>query len=173
MTLINHLPGARPLLLLFVGVAVLAGALALLARSSWKGDGLPGGQNTSSEEARQASLEQKVQATFRRLKRKQRVIGEVLAGRLTLLEAAALFRALDRGPPALDWDRFRDSWPGNSDDERHCRAVIGWAYKTLGYNDLCKAEACRQDLDRQLSEQQRLGPLRLCPISELPPWIDD
>jgi hypothetical protein len=171
MTLINCLPGARPLLL--VGVAVLVGALALLARSSWKGDVLPDGQNISSEEARQADLDQKIQLVSLRLKRKQRVTDEMLAGRLTLLEAAALFHALDLAPPAFNWDNFRISGPGNSDDERHCQEVIDWVTRTVGGTDRCEAEALRQDLDRQLSEHQRRGPLRLRQINELPPWIDD
>jgi hypothetical protein len=47
MATINWLPGARPLL--FVGVAVLVAALALLVRAWWKGGVLPGGPNASSD----------------------------------------------------------------------------------------------------------------------------
>jgi hypothetical protein len=171
MLLITSLSGIRPLLL--VGVAVLVGALALLARSSWKGGDLPGGQNISSAEALRAELEQNLQDAMRRSQRKQRVTDRVLAGRLTLLEAAALFRALDHDATGFNWDVFSYTWPGNSDDERHCHEVIAWVYETLRYADLCKAEASRQDLTRQLSKHLRRGPLRLGPISELPPWIDD
>jgi hypothetical protein len=171
MTLIHCLPGARPLLL--VGVAVLGAALALLVRASWKGGLLPGGPNASAEEARQAGPEQKLQGMSRRSKRKWRVTREVLAGRLTLLEAAALFRALDHAPPAFPWDCFRATWPGNSDDERHCHELIFWVYLSLSDTDRCQAEVLRQRLDTQLSEHQRRGPLRLCRISELPPWVDD
>jgi hypothetical protein len=172
MTLIHRLPGARPLLL--VGVAVLVGALALLARSSWKGALLPGGPNASSEEAREADLEQKSQETLLRIKRKHRVAQELWAGRLTLLEAAALFRALDRGPPAFNWEHFRNSRPGNSDDERYCHVVIDWVYYDARHEmGPCKAEALRQGLDAQLREHLRRGPVRLRQLSELPPWIDD
>jgi hypothetical protein len=171
MTQLNRLPGARPLQ--FVGVAVLVGALALLAWSSWKGEILPNEPNASSEEVRLAQLEQRVQAVAQRLKRKQRVTDELMAGRLTLLQAAALFRALDHAPPPFNWDIFRSSRPGISDDERHCHLVIAWVYHTLLATDRCQAEALREDLDRQLGEHQRLGPLRLDQISELPSWIDD
>jgi hypothetical protein len=44
----------------------------------------------------------------------------------SLLEAAARFRDLDHGPPPIRWDRFRLSYPGASDDERHSREVIGF-----------------------------------------------
>jgi hypothetical protein len=171
MTLSNCLPGAR--LFLLVGVTVLVWALALLAWSSWKGTILPGEEDASPEEARQAALEQKFQGITQRARRKQRVAEEVLAGRLTLLEAAALFRALDHGPPEFHWGRFRASWPGKNDDERHCQEAIHWVYLALRDTNPGNAEALRQDLNTQLSEHQRLGPLRLCRISELPPWIDD
>jgi hypothetical protein len=48
----------------------------------------------------------------------------VLAGRLTLLQAAACFRDLNQQPPEFHWELFRAQTPGMSDDERHCRAVI-------------------------------------------------
>jgi hypothetical protein len=169
MTPIKCLPGGRPCL--FVGVTVLVGALALPARTSWPGDDLPDGQGSSEERVRQANLEQKVQATARRIRRKQRVSQEVLAGRLTLLEAAALFRALDHAPPEFKWDHFRASTPADSDDERHCHEVIHWVSNTVRHP--CEAEALRQDLDTQRSEYRRLGPLRLRQINELPPWLDD
>jgi hypothetical protein len=155
-------------------VAVLVGALALLARSAWKGALLPGGQNAPAEEAREADLEQKSQETLLRIKRKHRVARELWAGRLTLLEAAALFRALDHGPPALNWVHFRKSWPGSSDDERHCHIVIDWVFYNARHEMCpCQAEALRQGLDAQLREHLRRGPVRLRQLSELPPWIDD
>jgi hypothetical protein len=171
MLLMTCLPGIRPLEL--VGVAVLVGALALLACSLRDGEIHPGEPTVSSEEARLAEMEERLQAIAQRVKRRQRVTDELVAGRLTLLEAAALFRALDRAPPAFNWDIFRLYTPGNSDDERHCHEVIAWVYLTLRVTDQCKAEALRQDLDRQLGEHQRLGPLRLDEIRELPSWIDD
>ena len=80
MLLITSLSGIRPLQL--VGVAVLVGSLALLAWS-WKGEILPDEPDASSEEARQADLEQRLQGVAQRIKRKQRVTDELAAGRLT------------------------------------------------------------------------------------------
>jgi hypothetical protein len=50
--------------------------------------------------------------------------GEVIEGRLTLLRAAARFRDLNARPPMFNWRAFRKIYPGDSDDERHCRQVI-------------------------------------------------
>jgi hypothetical protein len=61
---------------------------------------------------------------LRRLLEKQRLAGEVIEGRLSLTEAAAAFRHLDEQPPAFNWSDFRRTYPGATDDERHCRAVI-------------------------------------------------
>jgi hypothetical protein len=52
------------------------------------------------------------------------IVEEILAERMSLLEAAACFRDLDHGPPPILWDRFRAFYPGDSDDERHCHEVI-------------------------------------------------
>jgi hypothetical protein len=170
MTPIKWLPGARPLLL--AGVAVLVGALALLAPASWQGDSLPGGRGYPSEQLRLAAHEQNLRDSALRLRRKQRVSDEVLAGRLTLLEAAALFRALDHGPPPFHWDHFRISRSGNSDDERHCKELIDWVDWTQRKTDPARAEALRKDLRAELSEHLGRGPLRLPHISELPAFID-
>src|SRR5262249_26386093 len=48
----------------------------------------------------------------------------VIAGRLTLREAAARYRALARGNPDFPWETFRRTYAGASDEERFCRQVI-------------------------------------------------
>jgi hypothetical protein len=49
---------------------------------------------------------------------------EVIEGHLPLPQAAATFRDLNARPPAFNWEAFRQTYPGDSDDERHCREVI-------------------------------------------------
>src|SRR5262249_42463826 len=65
------------------------------------------------------------EAILARVAARAAIVDEVLAERMSLLEAAAHFRDLDRAPPSILWDRFRAFYPGDSDDERHCREVIG------------------------------------------------
>src|SRR5437660_8258106 len=94
VALIARLVGGRRLLLVVMGL--LVGALALLLRDRWK-EGAPApGQGSDREEVR---AEENSQALVRRLLRKERVIQALLAGRLSLLEAAAHFHAMHREPP--------------------------------------------------------------------------
>jgi hypothetical protein len=57
----------------------------------------------------------------------------VVEGHLTLLQAAACFRDLNARPPAFQWEVFRQTYPGGSDDERHGRAHRTLA-EHLGFN---------------------------------------
>jgi hypothetical protein len=169
MSLIKRVPGAK--LLLCVGVAGLVGALALVAPAWWE-DIRPCERENTAERVRNASLEQKLQAILCRNKRKHRLAEAVLAGRVTLLDGAAYFRALDHQPPEFNWSHFRDRWPGDSDDERHCHEVIHWVYLALLNSDRCQAEAVRARLSTELSDHLRRGPLRLRGVSELPVFLD-
>jgi hypothetical protein len=69
-------------------------------------------------------------AVQRRILEKERVACELIDGRLTLFEAAALFRRLNEAPPrAMDATALR--FPGDSGEERLCRLVIHWAWRRL------------------------------------------
>src|SRR5262245_13847278 len=66
-----------------------------------------------------ADSDWKREAILARVSARAAIVDEILTGRMSLLEAAARFRDLDRGPPPILWDRFRAYYPGDSDDERH------------------------------------------------------
>src|SRR5262245_19208054 len=72
-----------------------------------------------------ADRDGKREAILARVAARAAIVEEVLAERMSLLEAAAHFRNLDHGPPPILWDRFRTYYPGDSDEERHCYEVIG------------------------------------------------
>lgn len=78
-----------------------------------------------AEGQRLTDLEESNDEVLRRIDDKQEVVDALLGGRLGLLEAAARFRDLTpaEGPPRR---YLRMAYPGASDDERFCRAVIGW-----------------------------------------------
>jgi hypothetical protein len=59
-----------------------------------------------------------------RVAKKRALASAVIEGRLPLLQAAARFRDLNAQPPAFPWEAFRQTYPGDSDDERHGREVI-------------------------------------------------
>ncbi len=145
-----------------LGVGVLLGALALLA--PWGGLDIAGALGEGLEpavEQEARALEQTRRELVLRNRRKDRVARTLLAGRLSLLEAAAYYRALDLGPPALDWQRFRSWWPGGSDAERHCHEVIEWAYPRACLEGDVHGRALRDRLSAELAEHLRRGPLRL------------
>jgi WD40 repeat protein len=116
----------------FVAVLTLAGlSLGKLAYKMvcvrgtdwWAVPGTSDGLDPEARRGRPNDDEQLL-ALRRRIEAKYRLAREVIEGRLTLLEAAARFRDLDREPPPFAWDAFRATCPGASDDELHCREVI-------------------------------------------------
>ena len=93
-----------------------------------------------------------------RLRVKTRVTRDVAAGRVSLTEAAAVFRELDvRGPPPLR--PVRDVFPdARSEEEAYCRCVIAWAANTAPPGGA--AELTRR-LEAELDGLLRAGPVRL------------
>jgi hypothetical protein len=72
-----------------------------------------------------------------RLRAKQQLAREVVAGRRPLVEAAALFGALNRLPPAAAEPARADAYvsalrvPVRTDEERLCRQVVEWVHRLL------------------------------------------
>ncbi len=113
-------PGAAGRLLLAGAVLATGVVLAAWGRSvslfAW--------ESTIVASRKSDELDRKREGLLDRLHKKHFLSLQVLEGRLGLLEAAAHFRALDQAPPAFHWAEFRDSFPGASEEERHCREVI-------------------------------------------------
>jgi hypothetical protein len=103
-----------------------------------------------------------------RTEAKSRVIHDLLAGRTSLLAAAAAFRRLDDHPPS--WARrptnFEDA---ASEDEGYCRVVIVWAsFEAPPGRADERMSRIRAELDARLKD----GTLRL-PDSEGADAADD
>src|SRR5262249_12653247 len=71
-------------------------------------------------------LQTRLESTLRRLQTKDAVLNELLAGRLTLLEAAARFGELDAGLPDTR-DHLLKAYPGVPYQVALCRQVISYA----------------------------------------------
>jgi hypothetical protein len=80
-----------------------------------------------AEQQRFAKLERQNTVLLGRITAKRSVILELLAGRLTLLEAADSFRVLNETPEDFPGTPHLAFYPGNSPGERQCRQVIMWA----------------------------------------------
>ncbi len=79
-----------------------------------------------AEAERGSRLDELSGAYARRIFAKHGLVEDVIAGRLSLRQAAARFRDLNEQPPAFDRERFLSLYPGADDDERHCREVLAW-----------------------------------------------
>ncbi len=95
-----------------------------------------------------------------RTRRLQEVTDAVVAGRLSLLDAAARVRDIQSASPYFPWDRFRASYPGATDDERFCRMVIGMVYAPE-LKDGPQRVALAARLTAELEEHLRRGTLHL------------
>jgi hypothetical protein len=150
-----------------VGLGILAAAAAYLYWTPV----LPfGDQESRSQEDDQYQQEvrrgQKLKAQLRELPRireaKRRIANDLIAGRLTLAEAAARVRELDRQTmDAPTYSRvLKLHFPGASEEERICRKVIRHALNVVDPQSEAAAglkERLETELRKHLAEYQSLA----------------
>ena len=93
-------------------------------------------------------------ALERRRSAKESVARDLAARQLTLLEAAARVRDIDWACPYFPWEAFRRASPHASDDERHCREVIGQIRSLLPFGEPANEDAalrCEAELRRHIA----------------------
>ena len=137
-------------------LAALAAGVALLFLFGTLSDTLDSFRRAADLDARAAEA---VPANLRRGNAKERAAEDALAGRLTLPEAAAVWRDLDAGMPPGQRESWRLVTEGDTDDERYCRLVLATAAQTAAGRP--GAEAAVTRLRRQLEEALAAGDLRL------------
>lgn len=150
---------SRLTLTLAVPVALAAGFALLPAR--WT-DGLGLGAlspaNLRRELAdayrRRSEIRYRIEVANRRSEARQRLIEEVIAGRETLLGAAARLREIYRPSPD-DGPEYPRSFPGDSEGERLCREVIARVANELGDTSPGRTETCVNRLEAELQELLR------------------
>lgn len=104
------------------------------------------------EDEHRAQLEAHGQDVLYRIAVKRQVVEEVIAGRLSLPEAAAWFRELN-GAYSAPLDVLRRQHPGLSDDEIACRNVIDFVDAHLERRPL-EAGVVRARLEAELAAWQ-------------------
>jgi hypothetical protein len=144
---------------LLATLLLLIGGLAWLshARPGWLPDWGPGWRavtdarhSLDAQAQRSDELAQRQDVTRRRIEAKQKVIRQLVEGRLALLEAAAWFRYLNENPSDCQ-DGYRTAWPGHSDEEKLCRQVIGWVeVEVRERSSLSQAEEMTRRLEAEL-----------------------
>jgi hypothetical protein len=150
---------ALPLLLFVAGLFVLiVPSIPPAARyvRDLSGDLLELGQAWRSRQ----TLRAESRAGLARLETRHEVAGQVAQRRLSLLEGAARFRALDGKEPPVVLARLRMTYPGDTAEERCCRHLIHWV--RLWLNDHPRADPrIPARLEAELEEHLRGGTLRL------------
>jgi hypothetical protein len=100
---------------------------------------------------------QKHNLALQRLDAKKEVIGQIIDGRLRLLEAAQQFRKLNRSVAVAPGATRNDS------DEDLCRSLIGWVYLALSERPE-RADALSDQLESELSAHlKQHGSVNLAP----------
>jgi hypothetical protein len=81
------------------------------------------GEFFDSERDADSYFSRRLAVVKRRIEIRERIAQELVAGQMTLLQAAEQYR--DLNGTELEWpDGFRSSFSGRNDDERLCRQVI-------------------------------------------------
>jgi hypothetical protein len=81
--------------------------------------------------ARSEALQAHQEETLARTAAKQDAVAAVIAGQLTLREAAARFRSVDEACPKFRHDLFCRANPGATDEERYRNVVLEYVRQTL------------------------------------------
>jgi hypothetical protein len=84
---------------------------------------------------------------------RERVVAAVCRRQMGLLEAAAEFRRLNAGGDS--GRHLHLYYAGDSEEERHCRQVIGWARRELQRHSPEEAARRTAELEQELSEYLR------------------
>jgi len=147
---------------------ISVGLLAVLAAVAWTwpdllehcGLDLAAGARCREEQARARHRDEAVARRYavslQRTHAKQAIIDDLIAGRLTLVEAARRFILVNE-TPVICQDDYRAIYPGRSDGEKACRQVLRWVESHLETLTPSQADALRRRLDAEWHEGLRLG----------------
>ena len=141
-------------------VACAAGAAILIAAwgvHSWQAKRPDAGATHGEEEPPNPDLDRRIAAVSARISAKRYVASEVIANRLSLLDAAAAFRRFDAEEPSLPPSRDRS--PGcTSDDEACCRSVLQYVANEAAPD---RAKELTRRLGEELESRLHEGTLHL------------
>jgi hypothetical protein len=148
-------PSIRLAALVLVFGALVGAAWSQPALIEELGRTLGGGdaRRLAELERNSAELTRRTGLRVRRIEAKEATIEGLIAGRLTLLEAARCFKDLEAGSDDRAAD-LADS-PRLSDDERLCRQVLDWVHIELGRLPPSQAAAVWRRLEDQLNDNRR------------------
>jgi hypothetical protein len=135
---------------------LLAGlAAAEVLRVKWGNTARPGdAQPAADDPVRLEDIVYKREVADRRMEGKNQVTRDLIAGRITLPEAAARFKVLNETPADCPFN-YENKAEGNSEGERLCRQVINWAVTEVAQTSEAQAQALSQRLEAELQVHLR------------------
>ena len=150
--------------LLACAVAIaLAGTILEWAHPGWVNElatdlwALPNIRSNLHEELELGGeLETEISVQVARVQSKQRILKNVIDGRLTLIDAAARYCELDKALSGDQPDRLRRAWPGRSVMERYCHQIVQTAEWELSEQP-CTAAAVVARLKSELKAAAESG----------------
>jgi hypothetical protein len=106
-------------------LTICIGALFVHSQSGWQNQAsLPEDDVPSATKAPRDDLDLRLAAAHRPSEARKRIARQVLAGKLSLLQAAVRYQDLNESYDDFCWEDFRTRYPGATDDEHACRQVI-------------------------------------------------
>jgi hypothetical protein len=103
---------------------------------------------------RRDAQERRVAIIQARMRAKEKVVHDLLGGRIVFLQAARQFKELNETPITCQ-DEYRPFYPGNSDGEKVCRQVLQWIEDDLEDLPLSQAQALRGKFEDELADNMR------------------
>jgi hypothetical protein len=150
--------GALAVLALVLGL-VRAGCRAVPDEQEIVRNGFGTGSDVLKEMQRQEQLDRRGQVIFWAIGKRSEIVSDLLAGRLTLFEAAAGFRAVEQ-VKAKYLPPLPLPFPGKSEEEQLCRHVIACVERRLG--DKPEQATVGARLQKELQEHlERYGSVHL------------
>jgi hypothetical protein len=158
-------------LVLSVGLVLALFATANQLKPAWLGDvgldwrgAVDAYRQIGEAREKEAEMDRQIEAVSRRMHIKHQITRDLIAGRRSLLEAAAWFCHAGKVLPGLIPDPL--PFPGATPEEKYCRQVLCWVRTVLAQEAGCYPRGRAEQLGRELEEHlARPGGLRLPPIS--------
>jgi hypothetical protein len=115
-----------------------------------------------AEQERRTHLDRLDTLVMQRMGHKQHIIGELIEGRISLLEAADCFRYFNKSIPEVPCF-YQHAFAGSTDNERVCRQVIHWVRQSWNYNGHSAQELreVAKRLEGELDARVKRGELSL------------
>jgi hypothetical protein len=82
------------------------------------------GESLDFEVSRRANLEERLVCVRHIISLQEQIASNLIAGRLTVADAATQFQELEKITPGANHEFFQRVYPGATDVERYCRQVI-------------------------------------------------